>query len=63
MITFQIIMILIDAIMIRLNYKWAKREEERGNNGLSKMFTFFFASWILFAMYDVFALAKTIFGG
>jgi hypothetical protein len=61
--TMAIIWIIIDAIMIKLNYGWAKQEEEKGNKRWSKVFTFFFASWILFLGFDIWTLASIIMGG
>jgi hypothetical protein len=60
---FQIFMILIDFVMIYFNYRWAKQEQVKGNKFWQHTFTFFFASWIAFLIFDVVTFIQLIIGG
>lgn len=56
--------IIIDAIMIYLNFIWAKKESQEGGSRFFKhAFTIFLAFWILAFGFDLVSLISIIFGG
>jgi hypothetical protein len=59
----HLICIIIDSVLIYLNFVWAKEYEEKGNRFQKHVFTIFAVIWIVFLGFDILSVISLIFGG